>query len=318
MPQARMAAEPIPISAVLPILDRILACTCRHLRREDAEDLSSHVRLKLIENDYAILRRFAGRSTWRTYLTVVIKRLVLDYRTHVWGKYRPSAQARRLGAVAMHLERLIQQDGYTADEAISILDTNFRLEVPRAELRRLEALLPVKSSSRRWVPGTELENVACDGQVEERLLAGERTATLDRIQAVLAAALATVPAQDRLILRLRFESGLKVRQIAEALRLPARPLYRRIESCLRHLRHEVEREGLTRESLALVVGCSFGTVQVDLAAGIPHPAAPGDQPLGSGALTAATGAARSAAPASCSGRRPRRSARAARAPRAAR
>jgi RNA polymerase sigma factor for flagellar operon FliA len=40
----------------------------------EADDFASHPKLKLIEDDYAILRKFQGRSSLRTYLTVVIER----------------------------------------------------------------------------------------------------------------------------------------------------------------------------------------------------------------------------------------------------
>src|SRR5258708_6035165 len=186
VPQTATPPESIRLSVVLPVVDKILDRTCRRLRREDAEDLASHVRLRLIENDHAILRRFGGRSSWRTYLTVVIRRLVVDYRTHSWGKYRPSAQARRLGPAGMKLERLIQRDGFTADEAIASLEIDLRVGRSRSELRRLESLLPPVRSRRRRVDDTELLEVACDGYVEERILDAERSAAIQRAQAVLA------------------------------------------------------------------------------------------------------------------------------------
>src|SRR6185503_3456382 len=41
----------------------------------EADDLSSRMKLKLIENDYEVLRRFQGKSSLRTYLTVVAQRV---------------------------------------------------------------------------------------------------------------------------------------------------------------------------------------------------------------------------------------------------
>src|SRR5215472_17913272 len=83
----------------------------------EAEEFASIVRLRLIENDYAILRKFRGGSSLRTYLTVVIARQALDYRDACWGRWRPSRAARRLGRTAVTLERLIVRDGFTLDEA---------------------------------------------------------------------------------------------------------------------------------------------------------------------------------------------------------
>lgn len=44
---------------------------------EDRDDLCADVFLSLIQNDFAILRRFRGQSSLATYLTVVARRIVV-------------------------------------------------------------------------------------------------------------------------------------------------------------------------------------------------------------------------------------------------
>src|SRR5436190_23742802 len=109
--------------ANLGLVDRIVAFVCRrnHYRDDEAEDLAGHVRLKLIENDYAILRKFEGRSSFSTYLTTVIQRLSFQYRVQMWGKWRPSAEAQRIGEAGITLERLMTRDGLTFHEALETL-----------------------------------------------------------------------------------------------------------------------------------------------------------------------------------------------------
>jgi hypothetical protein len=41
--------------------------TRRRLRTSDAEEFASHVKLKPVENDYAVLRKFEGRSSLRRF-----------------------------------------------------------------------------------------------------------------------------------------------------------------------------------------------------------------------------------------------------------
>lgn len=47
------------------------------LTREDRDDLCAEVMLALIRDDFAILRRFRGKSSLATYLTVVARRIVV-------------------------------------------------------------------------------------------------------------------------------------------------------------------------------------------------------------------------------------------------
>jgi len=49
----------------------------RPLRASDAEDLCAEVFSRLIADEYAALKRFEGRSTLSTWLTVVTRRIVL-------------------------------------------------------------------------------------------------------------------------------------------------------------------------------------------------------------------------------------------------
>jgi RNA polymerase sigma-70 factor, ECF subfamily len=55
------------------------------LRPEDVEDLASEVLLQLVANNYATLRRFQGRSTLSTYLTVICRRAVIHLMAKKFG-----------------------------------------------------------------------------------------------------------------------------------------------------------------------------------------------------------------------------------------
>src|SRR5215510_13971859 len=55
------------------LIERLIAWVCarRGLRSADAQDFASKVKLRLVENDYEILGKFEGRSSFQTYLAVV-------------------------------------------------------------------------------------------------------------------------------------------------------------------------------------------------------------------------------------------------------
>src|SRR4051812_28868347 len=82
-----------------PFIEKVVAQSCRrsHFSPEEAKDFASCITIKLIENDYGVFRQFKGDANLETYLATVIKRSLQDYRNHIWGKWRESAEAKRLG-----------------------------------------------------------------------------------------------------------------------------------------------------------------------------------------------------------------------------
>ena len=214
-----------------------------HLSAADAEDFASVVRVKLLEDDSAVLRKFAGRSSPRTFLTTVIQRIFLDERNRQWGKWRPSVEARRAGSIAMLLERLISRDGLTMEEACSTLQVTHGLNVSRADLEALHARLPVRTKRR----------LVAEDEVADTLITPDSGAAAPRfeteeqrqhdLEQALARAIASVPPEDRLVLRLRFDQGLTVAAIARLTSMDQRLLYRRIEHLLRGLRSSLEAAG---------------------------------------------------------------------------
>src|SRR5687768_8705001 len=76
--------------ANLPLIEQLAGSSARHLRMPpaDAEDFVSHVKIRLIENDYAKLRQYRGDSSIKGFLSATIAHLGLDYADHLWGKWR--------------------------------------------------------------------------------------------------------------------------------------------------------------------------------------------------------------------------------------
>jgi RNA polymerase sigma factor for flagellar operon FliA len=235
----------------LAVIERVTSFVCSRARlsSSDADDFASHVKLKLIEDDYIVLRKFQGRSTLRTYLTIVIQRLFLDYRISAWGKWRPSAAAKRGGPVAVLLEQLMVREGHTFEEACELLKAKHDVSASRTELERVAGKLPSRSR-RRFETDDALADVASsEVPVDQIVVDQERQLMADRVSRVLNALMAAADAQDRLILTLRFEDGRTVADIAAMLRLDQKSLYRRVEQLLRDLRKGLEAEGIDGTSV---------------------------------------------------------------------
>jgi RNA polymerase sigma factor for flagellar operon FliA len=231
----------------LAVIERVIAWVSarRGLRGADADDFASVVKMRLVENDYEILSKFQGRSSLKTYLTAVINRLYLDFQVQRFGKWRSSAEAKRLGTTALRLECLMFRDGLSFDEACGVLLSDPRVSETRDALDAVCQRLPHR-------PGRIPKG---NGHVPVRIETGpsaveraERQALAERTFAAIRQAISSLPASDRLFMRLHLESGLTVAQASRSLGLDQKAQYRKREDILRHLRAALEAEGIGSEA----------------------------------------------------------------------
>lgn len=225
----------------LPTIDRVIAILARRngLTAGDADDFGSWARARIIDSDYAILRKFAGRSTLSTYLTVVLGNLFHDYRNSVWGRWRPSAAAIRAGSIGIRLEELLYRDGFSLRESIEVLRSG-GVELSDLAIGRMAHTLPARQSA------SEVSLDVLDGTAGEAADTREAPA-LDDDFTLLRAALAELPAEEQTIMRLRFWDDISVADIARRLGLDQKPLYRRIETIELRLRTVLGERGFDQE-----------------------------------------------------------------------
>ena len=182
------------------------------LNAEQTEELESFVRLRLVEDDYDILRRWRQHSTLRTYLTVVVQRLFHDYCNQLWGKWRASAAALRLGPVAEALEELLYREGHTFAEACQVLGA--RGNVGPGELTRLHAQLPPRPGRPRTQP------IGADEVAEP----------------------APAPSPEEAALQQAEEEG--------GMGVPQKALYKRLTSILKAIRRDLREAGIEGHDVA--------------------------------------------------------------------
>jgi RNA polymerase sigma factor (sigma-70 family) len=233
-------------------IERAIGAVCRRHRLSpvDGEDFASSVRLRLIENDYAVLRAFRGRSKLETYLASVVTHALQDWRNAKWGKWRPSAEARRLGPVAVRLETLLVRDQCSFDEAVEQLSTDSGFSESRAALEALAARFP-RRVRRRDVGDTPLDSLpATSGSAEDAALTAAAGEVAERIASILSQSISLLDDQDRLVLRLHFEDGRTIADISRLLDLDQKTLYRRLARLLGDLRSRLEGAGLAADVAA--------------------------------------------------------------------
>jgi RNA polymerase sigma factor (sigma-70 family) len=235
----------------LPVIERIVAGVCRrhHLRETEAQDFASEVKLHLVDRDYDVLRRFQRRSSLHTYLTVVVQRLFLNYRNRIWGRWRPSAEASRLGPVAVLLERLVTRDGWNFEEAQEHLRINHGVDQSRDELYELWTRLP-GTSKRRFVSDDSAKDIPSrEPGPDTHIVRAERDLVDRRLRLALDRARETLTADDRLLLKMRFDDGFTVSEIAAVLHLRQKPLYRTFDRLFARLREHLVANGVSADDI---------------------------------------------------------------------
>ncbi|HEV7764214.1 MAG TPA: sigma-70 family RNA polymerase sigma factor [Thermoanaerobaculia bacterium] len=241
----------------LRTIERIAASVARryYLDASEAEEFVQVVRVRLLEDNYAILRKFEGRSELSTFLTTVIGRLFQQWRVEHWGKWRNSAEAKRLGKTAIILERLISRDGYTFDEAVRHLTTPGGSPYTLAELEAIYQRLPDRMPRPMIVSDDVIPDiVTVEDDGYHRMEAEERAAAFRRAAKMVDELLEKMAAEDRLILQMRFWDGRNVPDIARTLHLDQKKLYKRLERLYRDLRVELVNAGVSPEVVAGLTG----------------------------------------------------------------
>lgn len=259
----------------LGLIEGIAASVARrsHLNADETSEFVQVVRVRLFEDDYAIIRKFEGRSAFSTYLTTVIRRLFNQWRVEMWGKWRPSAEARRLGDKAITLERLITRDGFTLQEAVKILTTRSGAEFSVSELEAIYVRLPLRTPRPVLVSddvSAEVAGVADD--VDARLEMRDRERSARSAATALDRALASFAAEDRLILQLRFWNGRKVPEIGRIVGMDQKKIYKRLDRLFGALRRALEAAGVHQPDVDRLLGSGDQEIRLELLSSPENPA----------------------------------------------
>jgi RNA polymerase sigma factor (sigma-70 family) len=237
----------------IPTIERIAGFVAHkyRLNPDETAEFTQEVLVRLLDDDYAILGKFEGRSAISTYLYVVILRLYHQLRVEERGKWRPSAEAKRLGQKAIMLERLMSRDGYSFDQAVRVLTTPAGSQYTVAELEAIYVRLPVRVPRPVAVSDESLpELVAAQNEADERIEARDRERAARRAATTIDGMLDDFEAEDRLILQMRFWDSRKVPEIAQALQIDQKKIYKRLDKLFLVLRRGLERAGVTQSDVA--------------------------------------------------------------------
>ena len=235
----------------LPLIEGLMSRTCRNKRfsRTDCEDFRAWAFTRIIENDYRKLGGYRGRGPLKCFLAAVVARLGMDYCDKLWGKWRPTATARQLGLPAIELERLLIRDQVAWSEAVQLIAQS--QGTSESKLETFYGLLPNRPP-RRFEDEESLRLVAApQGNPQQGLLLEEKQKQWKTVQDVLEQALAKLPTQERLIVKLHFEDGLPLSKIRQMLDLPEN-IYHLKDRILKKLQQDLKGKGVQPEVISLL------------------------------------------------------------------
>ena len=207
-----------------------------HLAPAEVQEFRGIAMRSLERHDFELLRAFDGRSTWETYLTLVVTREFFLFQGELWGQWRPTQTARRLGPAAVLLEELVLRDHVSISEAIDLMRSVHRVDMPRYRIAQMAQELRLDVGF-----GERLPSLAAEAR-------GEGCSD-PRIQEVVREALAALPPDDRLIVELRFRDGQPLTRIARIMRMDARPLQRRLNQVKAVIADSLLGEGVSRTEI---------------------------------------------------------------------
>jgi RNA polymerase sigma factor for flagellar operon FliA len=275
--------------AHLPFIDKVVASVTRvlGLRGADAQEFAAWARERLWEGDYAILRKWRRESRLTTYLTTVVTNLGREFRVKRWGRWRSSAAAQRLGSLAVRLEILVYRDGLRVDEAAELLRTRGETTASNRELAELLAKIPERRRpprvDERVVP---IEAMADGATADERLIEQETSAERRTAYRVLFDAIDRLQPEEQIVIRMHYLDGRSLADVARALAVPQKPLYRVKDRALEALGRHLQAAGVTREHVRGLLGGVIGDTP---AAENPDEAWPSNQPCDSNPAQEANG-----------------------------
>lgn len=222
----------------------------------EAEDFAGWIRMKLMEDGYAVFRKFRGESELKTYIATVVVRQFHEYGRGLRGRWRPSQAAERLGPPAPQLEALVYRDGHRLEQAGEILRTAGRTTLSDGELARLLARVPARGPMRPVEVPSEavLDGIEDASRADERITAAEAGERRAGVLAALKRALARLDGEDAMIVRMHLADGRTLADVARALQLEQKPLYRRVDRLRRKMRELLAEEGVREGDVRAMLG----------------------------------------------------------------
>lgn len=227
----------------LSITDEIIKKYCyRHnVGGDEADECNSYVYEKIIDNDYQQIREFKGKSSYETYMSTVIFRILID-RMRSSGRWRPSQKALKIGKEAVILEELVFRKKYSFEQAYNILTTNHNISIERERAYEIITLLQRKRLTSALPRDVELTDDVSDKKVtlpDEAAINKETSKIKGQLDYIVTDLRNLLSNEERLLLRMRFEDNIKISEIARVLKKDRDYIDKKLKAILTKFKDEI-------------------------------------------------------------------------------
>jgi RNA polymerase sigma factor (sigma-70 family) len=207
---------------------------------------------QLSRNNFHRLCQFepTGAATFPTWLRAVVRHLFIDWRRKEFGRYRISQSIAHLSGFDQAVFQLLYEQHASREESLVLLARNYP-ETTADRLRKsVEQIQQALTPRQRWLLSSRhrtptaaaaflgQDNVSLLEQIPDSLPDPESRAAQDEELDGISKALSALDPRDRLLIRLRYEQGLTLEQVARLMKLPnAQSADRSIQKVLQQLRN---------------------------------------------------------------------------------
>jgi RNA polymerase sigma factor for flagellar operon FliA len=162
--------------------------------------------------------------------------------------------------VGLLLERAVRRDLRTIDDVLPLLQA-IDPTLSRGVVAAMEAKLPQRGPRPHAVTLESVgDSLPGETAADARIVDSEAQRLSQRTGDVVRRALAELALEDRAIIRLRFGAAMSIADISRMLRIPQRPLYRRVVRALDQIRRALQDDRVDVSSVTELIG---STVEFD-------------------------------------------------------
>ncbi len=232
----------------------------------------------LSDNNWKRLRKFSGKSSFRTYLASVTYRLLEDFAREKFGRKRALLWIKKLGGIWLTLFRLLCLERLSIVDAVEYLATRTHaVDETAFEEKGWKILENVTDCGAHQAKETSMDvgkqvadTSGFGSDLEESLEKEERNLVF---QAIFSEVLGTevehtvqrsyenivmagvdLTVEERLLLKMCFQDGLNITEAGRMLGYNRNQIHGRMRRLLSKLRGEFEKMGIDKELILLLEG----------------------------------------------------------------